>query len=337
MLLLLLLSSLLFMLLYGFHEVQFPTNLSYRTSGGPGWSTEIIETDSGAEERVSRWVYPRHQWNAAYAIRSYEDLALLKAFYNARRGTAFGFRFKDWFDYTSTTEGIKIADYPISHLDQPIGIGDGTQVDFQLIKRYISGGITRDIKITKPVAGTVLVGLGGADQSSGWTVNTTTGIVTFSVAPTSSVAVEAGYEYDKAVRFGREIDSLLEAVYENFGSGSVPDIPLIELIDEVPISDEFFFGGSSEITLAADITITELNGRVLILDPTASGLKVKLPPTALLPLGGPYFYMRNINGTNSVIIAEEDGTTVFTLSTNSGAVVILGLDGSAVKTWYGLN
>lgn len=321
----------------GFHEVQFPTNLSYRSSGGPGWSTEIIEMDSGAEERVSRWVYPRHQWNAAYAIRTPEDLALLKAFYVARRGPAFGFRFKDWFDHTSSVEGIKIATYPTTHNDQPIGIGDASETDFQLIKRYTSGGINRDIKITKPVTGSVKIGLAGVDQSSGWSVNTITGVITFTSPPGSSVAVTAGYEFDKPVRFGREIDVLLEAIYENFGSGSVPDIPLIELIDEVPISDEYFFGGASEITQTADITITELNGRVLILDPQSNNLKVKLPDTTSLPLGGPYFYMRNIHATNNSDISENDGTSVFTLSALSSAIVILGLDGSGNKTWYGIN
>ncbi len=36
-----------------FHDVRFPTDISYGSSGGPGFSTAIIEVDSGAEERIS--------------------------------------------------------------------------------------------------------------------------------------------------------------------------------------------------------------------------------------------------------------------------------------------
>jgi len=38
-------------------------------------------------------------------------------------------------------------------------------------------------------------------QSSGYTLNLTTGIVTFSAAPGSGVAVSADYEFDVPVRF----------------------------------------------------------------------------------------------------------------------------------------
>ncbi len=55
--------------------------------------------------------------------------------------------------------------------------------------------------ITKPVAGTVQVYLDGVEQPSGWSVDTTTGLVTFGVPPTLGVEVTAGFEFDVPVRF----------------------------------------------------------------------------------------------------------------------------------------
>jgi uncharacterized protein (TIGR02217 family) len=70
-----------------------------------------------------------------------------------------------------------------------------------LIRTYSSGGSTDVRTITKPVAGTVKVYLAGVQQMSGWSVNTTTGVITFSSAPGNGVAVSADYEFDVPVRF----------------------------------------------------------------------------------------------------------------------------------------
>ena len=51
------------------------------------------------------------------------------------------------------------------------------------MKRYESGAQAWVRRIVKPVAGTVRVALGGVEQASGWSVNTTTGLVTFDTAP----------------------------------------------------------------------------------------------------------------------------------------------------------
>ena len=55
--------------------------------------------------------------------------------------------------------------------------------------------------ITKPVAGTVRVYKDDAEQLSGWSVDVTTGVVTFSTAPAASVAITADFELDVSVRF----------------------------------------------------------------------------------------------------------------------------------------
>ena len=76
------------------------------------------------------------------------------------------------------------------------------------------------------MAGTVLVALNGVNQPTGWTVNTTTGIITFTVAPGIGIAVTAGFEFDVPVRFDSEaMDVTLD--FERLGS--ITSIPLIEV------------------------------------------------------------------------------------------------------------
>ena len=68
--------------------------------------------------------------------------------------------------------------------------------EFALLKRYSSGAQSWTRAIAKPVAGSVRVALGGVEQMSGWTVDTTTGVVTFDTAPAAGVAVTAGFAFD---------------------------------------------------------------------------------------------------------------------------------------------
>ena len=72
---------------------------------------------------------------------------------------------EDWTDYQAT--------------GQLIGTGDDAETQFQLVKRYPSGSVVEVRTITKPVAGTVRIYLDGVEQLSGWSVDVTTGIVTF--------------------------------------------------------------------------------------------------------------------------------------------------------------
>jgi uncharacterized protein (TIGR02217 family) len=66
---------------------------------------------------------------------------------------------------------------------QLLGTGDGAQTQFQLVKHYPSGSVIEVRTISKPVAGTVKVYLDGMEQLSGWSVDTTTGLVTSGTAP----------------------------------------------------------------------------------------------------------------------------------------------------------
>ena len=204
-----------------FHEVRFPDNIARGARGGPERRTQIVELSSGDEERNASWANSRRRYDVAYGIRRADDLAAVVAFFEARNGRLHGFRFKDWADYKSG-----LPSQAPGPQDQLIGDGDGATSVFQLVKRYSSGSQTWTRVITKPVAGTVRIALGGVEQTSGWSVDTTTGLVSFDTAPASGVAITAGYEFDVPVRFDSDT---LDVTLDIERLGSITSIPLLEI------------------------------------------------------------------------------------------------------------
>ncbi len=195
-----------------FHEVRFPENIAYGVSGGPEYATTIVVTASGYETRNINWSAARGKWDAASGLKNQTQLDALIAFFRARKGRAYGFRFKDWTDFKATA--------------QPLGVGNGSLKLFQLTKTYSSGGYDEKRIITKPVAGTVKLYLNGVLQGAGWTVNTTTGLVTFGVAPGNSVLVTADFEFDVPVRFDTD---KLDATIEQYNINQWSGIPIVEI------------------------------------------------------------------------------------------------------------
>lgn len=204
-----------------FHEVRFPDNIRRGAGGGPERRTQIVELTWGAEERNASWANSRRRYDVAYGIRRADDLAAVVAFFEARNGRLHGFRFKDRADFKSCLP----AQMPVP-TNQLIGTGNGAATLFQLTKRYTSGAQSWTRTITKPVAGTVTIALNGTAQASGWSVSTTTGLITFTTAPATGVAITAGFEFDVSVRFGTDA---LDVTLDLERLGSITSIPLVEI------------------------------------------------------------------------------------------------------------
>jgi uncharacterized protein (TIGR02217 family) len=196
----------------GFHEVQFPDNIAYGATGGPEFATTVVATGGGHEKRNVNWSEARGRWDVASGLKKPAQIDELIAFFRARRGKAYGFRFKDWTDYKAT--------------GQLLGTGDGLQTQFQLLKQYPSGSVIEVRTITKPVTGTVKVYLDGVQQFSGWSVGTTTGLVTFTTAPTVGVEITADFEFDVPVRF--DTDHVAVTI-ETYRLHAWQQIPIVEL------------------------------------------------------------------------------------------------------------
>jgi len=195
-----------------FEEIQFPSDISYGAAGGPVFSTDIVTTFSGHEQRNSNWQQSRARYNAASGVKTEAQWQVLIAFFRARRGKAVGFLYKDWSDYQGANE--------------PIGTGDGSTAVFQLVKLYSSGSVAVSRDITKPVAGTVNIYVDSILQSSGVSIDTTTGIITFTTAPAIGAVITADFEFDVPVRF--DSDELAISM-DSFDAGSWNNISLIEV------------------------------------------------------------------------------------------------------------
>jgi uncharacterized protein (TIGR02217 family) len=206
-----------------FHEVQFPTTVSFGSQGGPERLTEIVTLANGFEERNTPWAHSRRRYDAGFGLRSLSDVDTLLAFFEARCGQLHGFRWKDWSDYKSC--GLTSD---ISATDQRIGVGNGVNRQFQLSKQYLSGDASYTRPITKPVVGTVAIALATDLKIEGeeFTVDATTGIVTFTTAPDVGAIISAGFEFDVPVRF--DTDRIHTSI-ATFRTGELPNVPIIEV------------------------------------------------------------------------------------------------------------
>jgi uncharacterized protein (TIGR02217 family) len=207
-----------------FHEILFPVDIALNSEGGPTRRTEIVALVSGHEQRNSPWAGSRRAFNAGYGVKSLADIEDVIAFFEARHGRLYGFRFRDPFDCKS----CRVSETPAPD-DQLIGTGDGEATLFQLVKRYVSGAAVYVRAIKKPVAGTVRVAVDGEELSEGedFTVDETSGVVMFAAPPGEGLAVMAGFIFDTPVRFDADE---LRINLAAFKAGDIPSIPLIEVL-----------------------------------------------------------------------------------------------------------
>ena len=206
-----------------FHEVRFPASLSFGSVGGPERRTDIVTLANGFEERNTPWAHARRRYDAGLGMRSLDDVEVLIAFFEARQGQMYGFRWKDWSDYKSGRARAEIR-----FDDQVIARGDGATTVFQLMKTYRSGDHSYARPISKPVAGTVRVGLEQDElqEAVDYTVDTATGLISFAHPPGVHLAVTAGFEFDVPVRF--DTDRIQTSV-ASFQAGDVPNVPVVEV------------------------------------------------------------------------------------------------------------
>jgi uncharacterized protein (TIGR02217 family) len=60
----------------------------------------------------------------------------------------------------------------------------------------------------------------------GWSLDATSGTVTFDTAPEADAAITAGFQFDVPVRFDTDT---LDINLSSFAAGEIPSIPLTEI------------------------------------------------------------------------------------------------------------
>ena len=316
-----------------YHADLFPVTVSYGAKGGAGFNTGIIVSDSGAEERISRWANARHAYDVACGIKSLSDLLLVKQHHLARKGSAASFPYWDPADNTSHPLDPSYLGVPGTR-DQLIGIGTGGQTSFQLTKTYISGPTSYTRTIRKIKLGSVRIWVNGALVSSGWSVDLETGVILFTVAPALNATIHASFEFYVPVRYGEEADKVLSASIDSFSEGSIDSIPLVEDMYPGPGPYELPTMGAYEASLAANFTLSWALGRLYVFQATISGLTVFLPDPAAYPPGSPLFVIQ-LEGAQNLAIKDHALTTLLTLTPNNGIEIGLSIQTAGAKVWLG--
>jgi uncharacterized protein (TIGR02217 family) len=203
-----------------FDETRFPTGQLWGTTGGPSFSTTVLVSTDGWEFRNRNWAQVRRSWDISKAVQNQTELDALLAFYHARNGPERGFRFKDWMDYKHDmlSSASPVAMSPAT--------GDGSNDTFQLVKTYSDSENSYTRPITKPVNGTIKVYVNSVLQTetTHYTIDYTTGVVTFVTPPPSLEDVEWEGEFDTPVRF---MADSLPAQIDSFRTYSFPNIGII--------------------------------------------------------------------------------------------------------------
>ncbi len=167
----------------------FPTlvGLGWSVKRVPMWKTRVQEAISGKETRIADWSFPRWKWELAYDFlrgdAGHAEFQSLAGFFNQRQGVFDSFLYQDADDNGATA--------------QLLSSGDGATRSFQLVRSL--GGFIEPIIAPNAVNNIYLAGV--AQSPSAYTVDGTTGIVTFVTAPAAAVAVTADFTFYFRCRF----------------------------------------------------------------------------------------------------------------------------------------
>lgn len=205
----------------------FPSSLSYGSGGGPGYRSTVIKAHSGFEERNREWDFPLHYYPINLNNRNESELQDLLDHYHACAGRWNTFNLLDPRDYKS----CRISATPDDE-DQTIRTATGGETTVQIIKNYTRGGQTQVRKITRPISGTLLIAIDTVAKTSGadYTVDYTTGIVTFTTGLATGEIVTAGYQFYTPCRFDiDDLDLVIQTANCDNGLIGGINVPIVEI------------------------------------------------------------------------------------------------------------
>ena len=169
-----------------FLEERLPVGVRAGVSFADEYRVEITQTANGSEHRRLVHPYPVRVFDVRYTQLTSDLWSQIVALYHRAYGMYAGFRVKALDDYT--TNARTAAPTATDQLLAVVTAG----TSYQLQVKYGSGatplGIGLPVRtIFKPVSGTTRVAIGSLEQTLGWSVSTTSGIVTFAANKTRAI------------------------------------------------------------------------------------------------------------------------------------------------------
>lgn len=193
-----------------FHDIRIPQFIETFAVGRPEFITSCVSTISGREVRSLDREYARQKYLIKNCYLSPAEFEQFSAFFRARRGGNFAFRFRDHSDY-------KVS-------NQLIAKGDGQLQQFQLVKLYEDEISPYSRKINKPVAGSEEFFID--DTKVAAKVDYTSGVVYLSQPLDQDQILTGSFLFDVAVRFGSDS---FEYFHSPDGSIELSQIELLEV------------------------------------------------------------------------------------------------------------
>ncbi len=322
-----------------YHNIVFPETISQGSSFGLGYDTRVLELENGLENRLPRMVaWGRRRYNIARGIASRVEARQVLQFYKLRQGALYSFKIKDWSDYATTASGYVDATNAVTPFDQSLQLISGSNYQCVITVSDSAASVTRPIK--KLIPGTLRVAVNGTEKFSpaDYNVDTETGVVTLNTAGGALVNVTAGFQFYTVVRFATETDQNLDLVLQaTQSSASVPDILLIEDVDDTVVSQIFPSGGTYTSTVAGSsyAMLSQLNGRFQVWNFNAGSSGLKLPPLEDIPTGHIFsLYIADGVSTHQHVLKTYNNTSICYLEELAFVHVYCGYDTGGLKRWY---
>jgi uncharacterized protein (TIGR02217 family) len=174
------------------------------------YNTDVIELNSGNEQRNAIWTYPRHKYDIGVGIKDDFDLDATRDMFYRAKGRLRTFNFLDHNDHLSCIpQGtISDTDQPMYGVTSGLPYGDGSETQFQAGKYYASTDSPVKFtwrKIVKLQSGTFILALDGTPTAStaspgSWSIDITTGILTFDSPLANAVVPTSGFKFYVKVR-----------------------------------------------------------------------------------------------------------------------------------------
>ena len=180
------------------------------------WKTDVVTFDSGVEQRNQIWQRPLRRWFLNWSMIEVTERNHLIQLFQRARGSYHTFKIKDVDDYAITGGTYAIAG-AVDTLQLTATYYDGETEEWTENKTLIVPASI--ITLEHSVAGTL-------NETTHWTLDDNTGIITFISAPGVGT-ITASFEYYFLCRFTEDnhLDSMPEVdLYSN------PDIPLVEVL-----------------------------------------------------------------------------------------------------------
>jgi uncharacterized protein (TIGR02217 family) len=188
----------------------------------------IIQTgDTLLERRIKRAPLARRVWSASWVTAKVPEVELLFETFGTH--TSFLLRPNRVADYTETNQALR-------NTVTGAQIGDGTTTTFQLEITRSLGSKTGSKKVMHPRSPLLELRLNTTPKTEGadYTVDYSTGVVTFASAPSVSEVPMADFLYDTPVRWLSDHveTNIMQAFSEDEVQQEINRADLIEVFDE---------------------------------------------------------------------------------------------------------